>query len=51
MYSQLPEVEDVTMHLARLANIKTVFHCLIRLQSGNLVQHPEKVTWPENHRL
>lgn len=35
-YPQLPEVEDLTMHLAQLAKIKTVPHCLIRLKSGNL---------------
>jgi serine/threonine-protein kinase HipA len=29
-------VEDVTMHLAQLAKIKTVPHSLIRLRSGNL---------------
>ena len=35
-YPQLPEVEDLTMHLAKLTNIKTVPHTLIRLSSGNL---------------
>jgi serine/threonine-protein kinase HipA len=35
-FPQLPEVEDVTMHLATLAKIKVVPHSLIRLQSGNL---------------
>jgi serine/threonine-protein kinase HipA len=35
-YPQLPEVEDVTMHLAQIAKIKTAAHGLIRLQSGNL---------------
>jgi serine/threonine-protein kinase HipA len=35
-YPQLPEVEDLTMHLAGIAKIKVVPHCLIRLQSGNL---------------
>ncbi len=35
-YPQLPEVEDLTMHLAQLAHIKTAPHSLIRLQSGNL---------------
>lgn len=34
LYPQLPEVEDVTMHLAQLAKIKTVPHSLIRLRSG-----------------
>jgi serine/threonine-protein kinase HipA len=35
-YPQLPEVEDLTMHLAQLARIKTIPHSLIRLLSGNL---------------
>lgn len=35
-YPGLPEVEDLTMHLASLAKIATVPHSLIRLQSGNL---------------
>lgn len=36
LYKQLPEVEDVTMHLASIAKIKTAPHSLIRLTSGNL---------------
>ena len=35
-YPQLPELEDLTMHLASLAGIATVPHSLIRMQSGNL---------------
>ncbi len=35
-YKQLPEVEDLTMHLAELTGIETVPHCLMRLQSGEL---------------
>lgn len=35
-YPSLPEVEDLTMHLAAIAGIETVPHSLIRLQSGNL---------------
>jgi serine/threonine-protein kinase HipA len=35
-YPQLPEVEDLTMHLADIAGINTVPHCLIRLKSGEL---------------
>jgi serine/threonine-protein kinase HipA len=34
-YPQLPEVEDLTMHLAAIAKIKAVPHSLIKLQSGN----------------
>ena len=35
-YQHLPEVEDLTMHLASIARIAVVPHSLIRLQSGNL---------------
>jgi serine/threonine-protein kinase HipA len=35
-YPQLPEVEDLTMHLATAAKIKTAPHSLIRLKSGSL---------------
>lgn len=35
-YPHLPEVEDLTMHLASIAKIHIVPHSLIRLQSGNL---------------
>lgn len=35
-YSQLPENEDLTMHLAEAAKIKVVPHCLIRLADGEL---------------
>lgn len=43
LYPQLPEVEDVTMHLAQLANIKTAPHSLIRLQSGNLAYVTKRI--------
>lgn len=42
-YPQLPEVEDLTMHLAKLTNIKTVPHTLIRLSSGNLAYLTKRV--------
>lgn len=35
-YQELPENEDVTMHLASLVKIKTAQHCLIQLHSGEL---------------
>lgn len=43
LYPQLPEVEDVTMHLAQQAKIKTVPHSLIRLQSGNLAYITKRI--------
>ncbi len=42
-YAQLPEVEDLTMHLATIAGIKTVPHSLIRLQSGDLAYITKRV--------
>ncbi len=35
-YPELPQIEDVTMHLAQLSAIATVPHSLIRMASGNL---------------
>lgn len=35
-YPEMPEIEDLTMHLAELFGIKTVPHTLIRLQTGEL---------------
>lgn len=35
-FKHLPEVEDITMHLAEISKIKTVPHSLIRLQNGSL---------------
>lgn len=35
-YKELPQNEDLTMHLASLAKIKVAQHCLIRLASGEL---------------
>lgn len=35
-YKEMPQNEDVTMHLANLVKIKTAQHCLIKLASGEL---------------
>lgn len=35
-FKELPENEDLTMHLAALVNIKTAVHSLVRLKSGEL---------------
>lgn len=35
-FSRLPELEDLTMHLAEIAKIKTVPHSLIRFADGEL---------------
>lgn len=43
LYPQLPEVEDLTMHLASIAKIKTAPHCLIHLQSGELAYITKRI--------
>ena len=35
-YPQMPEIEDLTMHLAELLRINTALHSLIKLKSGEL---------------
>lgn len=35
-YPQMPEIEDLTMHLSELLKIKTAEHSLIRIKSGEL---------------
>jgi serine/threonine-protein kinase HipA len=42
-YQKLPEVEDVTMHLASIAKIKTAPHSLVRLTSGNLAYVTKRI--------
>lgn len=42
-YSALPEIEDVTMHLAESSKITTVPHSLIRLKSGELAYITKRV--------
>ena len=36
LYPNLPEIEDLTMHLAEISKIKTVQHSLIKFKSGQL---------------
>lgn len=42
-YPEMPEVEDLTMHLAKLAEINVVPHCLIRLKSGELAYLTKRI--------
>jgi serine/threonine-protein kinase HipA len=42
-YPEMPEAEDLTMHLANLAGIETVPHCLIELASGQLAYLTRRV--------
>lgn len=42
-YANLPENEDLTMHLARLAKINTVPHSLIRFKDGSLAYITKRI--------
>lgn len=42
-FAELPEIEDLTMHLAAIANITVAPHSLIRLQSGNLAYITKRI--------
>jgi serine/threonine-protein kinase HipA len=50
-YPSLPEVEDLTMHLAAIAKINTVPHSLIRLQSGSLAYITKRIDRDKNKKL
>jgi len=50
-FSQLPEVEDVTMHLGTIAKIKMVPHSLIRLQSGNIAYITKRIDRVKGQKL
>lgn len=50
-YPQLPEVEDLTMHLASIAKINVVSHSLIRLQSGNLAYITKRIDRVKKEKL
>ena len=43
LYSELPEIEDLTLHLAESVKINTVPHSLIRLKSGELAYITKRV--------
>jgi len=50
-YISLPELEDLTMHLAQIANIKTVPHTLIRLNSGELSYLTKRIDRKRNQKF
>ena len=47
----MPEVEDLTMHLASLAKIEVVPHSLIRLQSGGLAYITKRIDRDKTNKL
>lgn len=50
-YPQLPELEDLTMHLAELASIETVPHSLIKMQSGSLAYITKRIDRQRKQKL
>lgn len=50
-YKQLPELEDLTMHLAELAGIQVVPHSLIRMASGNLAYITKRIDRYKKQKL
>lgn len=51
LYKELPEIEDVTMHLAESVNIKVVPHSLVRLKSGELAYITKRVDRTSKQKL
>ncbi len=50
-YAELPEVEDLTMHLAQIANISVVPHSLIRLQDRTLAYITRRIDRHANNKI
>ncbi len=51
LYPNLPELEDVTMHLAAASGIETVPHSLIRLSSGSLAYITKRIDRTKKEKL
>jgi serine/threonine-protein kinase HipA len=50
-YHQLPEVEDLTMHMAQIAGLSVVPHSLLRLASGNLAYITKRIDRSKKGKL
>ena len=50
-YPNLPELEDLTMHLASIAGIATVPHSLIRLKTGQLAYITKRIDRHKKQKL
>lgn len=50
-YPQMPEVEDLTMHLAKIVRINIVAHSLIRLKSGQLAYITKRIDRDSKQKL
>ena len=50
-YPEMPQLEDVTMHLSELLNIKTAEHSLIKLKSGEFAYISKRFDRTKNGKL
>lgn len=50
-YPSLPEIEDLTMHLAEVSKLKTLEHSLIRLKSGELAYITKRIDRKKGNKL
>jgi serine/threonine-protein kinase HipA len=50
-YPNLPEIEDLTMHLAEISKLKTVEHSLIRMKSGELAYITKRIDRKKDSKL
>ena len=50
-YPEMPELEDLTMHLAKIAGIKTAEHGLIRFNSGELAYITKRFDRTGNEKI
>lgn len=50
VYNNLPELEDLTMHLAEISGIAVVPHSLIRLESGSLAYITRRIDRTKNQK-
>lgn len=50
-YPLLPEVEDLTLHLATIAKIEVVPHSLIRMKSGKLAYITKRIDRTKNGKI
>jgi serine/threonine-protein kinase HipA len=51
IYSNLPEIEDLTMHLAEISKIRTVKHSLIKFKSGQLAYITKRIDRQSGQKL
>ena len=50
-YPNLPEVEDLTMHLAEIAGIATVPHSLVQMKSGKLAYITKRIDRTDKKKI